>query len=152
MWSIVFSFFFAALACWFLLILYQVNGDVPRWVPIFDLVLIVLAVFRLTRLFVYDVVTDFIRHWFSGAPRDSFLGTMFTLMNCPWCLGLWFALFVVFFYYLTPYAWFFILFLAIAGLATFVQILANLIGWQAEYRKLKTRKVEAEQRPTQRVL
>jgi ABC-type multidrug transport system fused ATPase/permease subunit len=143
-WNLFFAVFFAAIAIAMAGFLYQLYGEAPTWIPFFDLVLIVLATMRLTRLFVYDAVTIFFRNWFAGSPRGSFLGTMGTLVNCPWCLGLWFALFVVFFYFLSPISWFFILFLAVASLASFLQIIANNIGWNAEYRKLKTRKIEQE--------
>lgn len=124
--------------------LHDLYGEVPTWIPLFDLVLITLATFRLTRLFVYDVVTEFFRHWFSGYQKDSFMGTISALVHCPWCLGLWFSALVVFVYFLSPLSWFFILFLAIAGVASTLQILANFIGWSAEYKKIKTKIKEAE--------
>lgn len=143
-WNLFFAVFFAAIAIAMAGFLNQLYGEPPTWIPFFDLVLIVLATMRLTRLFVYDAVMAFFRNWFYGAPRGSFLGTMGTLVNCPWCLGLWFGLFVTFFYFLTPFAWFFILFLAVASIASLLQIVANSIGWNAEYRKIKTRKVEQD--------
>ncbi len=42
---------------------------------------------------------------------------------------------VAFFYMLTPYAYFPILILALAGVATFIQLFANMIGWKAEQLK-----------------
>ena len=138
-WNIFFSLLFVAMTFGMLSSLYRLYGEVPTWIPLFDLILIILATFRLTRLFVYDVVTEFFRHWFRGYPKDSFMGTISALVNCPWCLGLWFSALVVYVYFLTPLAWFFILFLAIASVASLLQILANLIGWSAEYRKLETK-------------
>lgn len=143
-WNLFFAIFFAALAIFMAWSLYDIYGEPPTWIPFFDLVLIVLATMRLTRLFVYDAVMAFFRRWFQRGARGSFLGTLSDLVNCPWCLGLWFALFVVYFYYLTPLAWFFILFLAVGAVASLMQIIANSIGWNAEYRKLKTRKIEQE--------
>lgn len=143
-WNVFFSLLFVGMTFGMLGLLHDIYGEVPTWIPLFDLTLIVLATFRLTRLFVYDIVTEFFRHWFSGYPKDTFMGTIHALVTCPWCLGLWLAAFVVFFYFLTPFAWFFILFLAIAAVASTLQILANLIGWSAEYRKLKTKQKEAD--------
>ena len=60
-----------------------------------------------------------------------------TLINCPWCTGLWFALVVVFAYHATPIAWYAILVLALASAASFLQLLANLVGWHAEAKKLE---------------
>ncbi len=94
-----------------------------------------LAVQRLVRLFTYDAVTAFIREWFVGAENDSLRGSLGALINCPWCLGLWFSLVVVFCYFLAPAAWYAILVLAVASVASFIQLLANLIGWSAEAKK-----------------
>jgi energy-converting hydrogenase Eha subunit G len=65
-------------------------------------------------------------------PVDGPRRALADLVSCPWCVGLWFALFVAFFYFLTPFAWFPILFLAIAGVASILQVSANIIGWSAE--------------------
>ena len=135
-WHTTFSVLFLVLA---VLAVWHLNGLglLPTWIPFFDFVLITLATFRLTRLFVYDSITAFIRGWFYGHAKTSFLGTLNTLINCPWCTGLWFAFFVSYFYFLTPFAWFFILCIAIGGLATMVQIFTNLLGWSAEGAKQK---------------
>ena len=94
-----------------------------------------LAVFRIIRLFVYDRITK----WF----RDMFVGfesgpgkTINDLLGCPWCIGVWASVVVVFFYYLSSISWIVILMLAVASVASFLQILANLIGWKAENLKL----------------
>lgn len=133
-WHTTFSLLFFALAIGAIWHISRTVG-IPTWIPLFDFFLLVLATFRLTRLFVYDSITAFIRGWFFGAQKHTFLGTLNTLINCPWCTGLWFGLFVSYFYFITPYAWFFILFLAIAGLGTFVQVFMNLVGWHAEKAK-----------------
>ena len=143
-WNIFFALLFVSMTFGMLGTLHRIYGEVPTWIPTFDLMLIILATLRLTRLFVYDVVTDFFRHWFVGFQKGSFMDTMHALITCPWCLGLWFSALVVFVYFLSPLAWFFILFLAVASVASMLQILANLIGWSAEYRKLKTKKLESD--------
>lgn len=133
-WNVVFSAFFAVLlfyGIWWLaasrLIFYEV--------PVRDLVLIALATFRLVRLFTYDVITQFMRDWFAEARPNSFGHTISTLLNCPWCTGLWFSFIVVFFYFATPYSWPVILVLALAAIASVLQVLSNWIGWSAEAKK-----------------
>jgi len=44
---------------------------------------------------------------------------------------------VVFAYHATPIAWYAILVLALASAASFLQLLANLVGWHAEAKKLE---------------
>lgn len=133
-WYTAFSLFFIAL----LVLAYQwlsVRGLLDYGMSAGDIVLVSLAVMRLVRLFTYDKITKFVRDWFVGAAPDSFRGTLGALLDCPWCTGLWFSGFVLFFYYAWDGAWFFILILAIASIASFLQILANLAGWSAEHRK-----------------
>lgn len=133
-WNIVFALLFAAL------VLYgtdwlSMSGLLGRTLTVGDFFLMALANFRLIRLVCYDVITKFIRDALAPAKKDSFLGTLGALIACPWCAGLWFAFFVVFFYYATPVAWPIILVLALAGIASLFQVLANLIGWHAEGKK-----------------
>ena len=152
-WYLAYILFFVAILIFSALILTRVNGGVPSGITTFDLVLIILATFRLTRLFVYDKVSKFFRDWFLDEenlisqdgellvartrPEDGPRRTGLELLECPWCVGVWFATFVVFFYYLTPVAWYFILILAVSGVSTFIQILSNMIGWRAEHLKNK---------------
>lgn len=133
-WNIVYGLFFLALVLigfdWLMR-----EGLFTRYIPVFDLVLLTLAIFRLVRLTSYDVITQFIRDGVSRAQPGSFVGTFAALLNCPWCTGLWFSFFVVFFYYAAAIAWPIILVLALAGLGSLIQVLANLIGWHAEGKK-----------------
>lgn len=138
-WNLFFSALFVVLVFLALLYLGTLNR-IPVWIPVFDFVLIALAAMRLTRLMVYDSITAFIRNAFAGNEQHSFAGTLHTLMTCPWCVGLWAGFMVSFFYFLTPYAWFFIFALAVAAVASVLQILVNLIGWSAERAKQEAQK------------
>lgn len=134
LWNIVFGIFFVFIvlagADW----LYK-TGHFAPYIPLGDFVLIVLATFRLIRLVSYDIITAFLRDWLSAHDKATFFGTLGALVNCPWCAGLWFAFFVTFFYFANPLAWFLILILAIAGVASLFQLTANLLGWSAELKK-----------------
>ena len=146
-WNIVFSLFFAALLFLGMKWLYE-NGKMVTSISTVDFFLITLATFRLIRLFSYDLITKFLRDAFSLAPHNSFLGTLGALLHCPWCTGLWFSAFVLFFYLATPLAWPLILVLALAGTASFIQILANLVGWTAESKKRKALALTVSETPT----
>ena len=140
-WNFFFSLFFAALVLmgtWYLAVSRLIFYDVPFR----DLLLLALAIFRLIRLFSYDIITQFIRDWFIDAPKNSLRHTLGALVNCPWCTGLWFSFIIVFFYFATPFSWPIILILALAALASLFQILANLIGWSAEVKKLEAKMFE----------
>ena len=106
-----------------------------RSVGIPDVLLMSLATWRLTRLFTYDAITQFVRDWFMNAQPRTLGASLRTLLGCPWCTGLWFGATVVFFYFVTPYAWPVLLILAIAALGSFFQVLSNFVGWSAEAKK-----------------
>ncbi|MEX0651960.1 MAG: DUF1360 domain-containing protein [Candidatus Paceibacterota bacterium] len=151
-WNFIFSLFFLTVfsgAFWTL----SIFEKVPYEIAIFDFVLIILAVFRLSRLFVYDKITQFIRDWFLR--KEVFVGdagevtvirqdfasgplrTIHDLLSCPWCFGVWSGLVVTFAYFMTPLAWFPILVLAVSGVGTFLQLFSNMVGWRAEQLKQK---------------
>lgn len=134
LWNIVFGVFFVALVLGGVKWITSV-GFMHIFIPIEDMVIMSLAIFRLIRLASYDVITKFIRDAVGSARSDSFVGTFSALLNCPWCTGLWFSFFVVFAYYLSPLSWPIILVLALAGVASLIQVLSNLIGWHAEGKK-----------------
>jgi len=133
-WYTTLSLFYMALAVLGYLWLVA-NARLAAFVPLGDFVLMALAIQRLTRLFTYDAITEFVRNWFVDTDPYSLRYALGTLVNCPWCTGLWFSLVVVFFYFATPVAWYAILVLALASIATYLQLLASLTGWTAETKK-----------------
>jgi hypothetical protein len=52
-------------------------------------------------------------------------------------MGVWAAATVIFFYLVTPYATYPIMLLAISAIATFLQLLANLVGHKAEQARIQ---------------
>ncbi|MCK9351995.1 MAG: DUF1360 domain-containing protein [Candidatus Pacebacteria bacterium] len=139
-WNIILSFFFVFLTALFTQTIYRQNRLAFFGISAFDLVILVLATFRLIRLVVFDDIFLWLRDLTKDPGEtdifDGFRSTMRHLLHCPWCVGVWASLFVVFFYCLTPLSHFFLLVLAVAGTASFVQLLANLIGWNAELGKI----------------
>lgn len=133
-WNIVLSLIFTALVVCGYLWLASTDRLSP-WVPLTDFMLMAFATMRLIRLFTYDTVTAFIRSWLADAEEGSFLGTLGTLLRCPWCNGIWFASAVVFFYFATPIAWYAIFILALSAVASLLQIFANFVGWSTEAKK-----------------
>jgi hypothetical protein len=145
-WNLVFSVFFLGFIFMGTIIL---GGEAYKpfaTLSVVDYVLMTLATFRLVRLFLYDKITAFFREQFydvveskSGItlekPARGPRRTLADLLSCPWCFGMWAAGTVTFFYLLTPYAFYIVLMLAIGAVGSFLQLLANLIGWKAEQTK-----------------
>jgi|GEM_PF-182550 len=151
-WNLILTTLFGVLLLASVYYFYRVEGATPSTISLFDFLLLSLAVFRITRLIVYDKITRFIRDFllasreFVGAdglvyierrPRKKGpLRTISDLINCPWCTGMWVTLFVVFFYYTSPHAWYIIVLFAIAGAGNGLMLVANVIGWRAENLKI----------------
>lgn len=145
-WNVVFSFFFLALVIMGTIIL-ETESRIPfAQLEVVDFVLITLASWRLTRLFVYDAITKFFREQFYDVvkagkgvelekPKFGPRRTLADLLSCPWCFSIWAAATVIFFYLLTPYAFFPVLILAISAVASFLQIVSNAVGHKAEQLK-----------------
>ena len=155
-WNMFFSMVFVVLCAGSAWVIYRSYGVLPNAVPPFDALIMVLAVFRLTRLFVYEKITRFLREWCMDKevvaapegvsfsfykPERGIKRTFHDLLGCPWCVGVWATLPVVFGYYMFSWSWYILLILAVSGVATLVQLTANLIGWKAELGKLEAGRV-----------
>ena len=145
-WNIVFSALFLSFLVSGTIIL-ETNATASlHTLTLSEFAILSLATFRLTQLFVYDKITAFFREQFYNArvtktgtilekPVTGARRTLADLLSCPWCFGVWAGTMVVFFYALTPYAWYPILILAISGVGSALQIFVNMIGWKAEQLK-----------------
>ena len=147
-WNVVFGIFFVLLVVMGAIIL-ETEARIPYTeLTLVDFSLITLATWRLIRLFVYDPITKFLREQFYDLkkvgkgmvlekPKFGPRRTIADLLSCPWCFGMWAAASVTFFYLLTPYAYYITIFLAISAVASFLQILTNMVEWQAEKLKME---------------
>ncbi len=145
-WNIVFSVFFLGLIVMAAIIL-ETESRVPLTeLTVTDYVLLALATWRVTRLFVYDAITKFFREQFWDIvkvgkgyelekPKFGPRRTLADLLSCPWCFSMWAAAMVIFIYLITPYGVYLVLLLALSSVGAFFQIVANLIGHKAEIAK-----------------
>lgn len=107
-----------------------------------ELFLISLASFRLTRLLVFDKITEFIRSPFFEeeveinsegeeeiyyVPKEGLFRNFFgELLSCFWCTGIWVSLGVCIFYFLwPPYAVPVLIVFAVAGLAAIIEVIVQ---------------------------
>lgn len=151
-WNVIFILFYLGLFTMMSIILSSEARMGFAELTLFDLTLLTLASFRLTQLFVYDTMTKFLREQFYDVkvvrtkavlvkPVTGPRRTLADLFSCPWCFGIWAATVVIFFYLLTPYAYFPILIFALSSIASFLQIFTNMVGNKAELLK---KEVEGE--------
>ena len=141
--------------------MYAIRGGFLVSVPPFDALIMSFAAFRITRLVVYDKITRWFRELFAETRTvekdgvnyveirtlpNGFRHTIYDLLNCPWCIGIWSALIVVFCYFVFAWAWSVIFFLALAGAASLIQVIANGVGWRAENLKLEAKEKDRDLR------
>lgn len=154
LWNFLFSVFFLVVlvaASWYMK---EVRGFYLGFVTPFDALMLAFATFRVTRLLVYDKITRWFRELFSDnrvyekdgvswvevRPHGTgFRHTVYDLLQCPWCIGIWAALFTIFVYFVFPWGWSLNFFLAIAGMGSLLQVISNGVGWKAETLKLEAR-------------
>lgn len=156
-WNIAFSAFFVIVLAVCMAAVWRMYGGFPQGVSVFDAILMAFATFRVTRLIVYDKITRWFRElfvrkemveqdgeqWVQLEPyQNGFRGTVHDLLQCPWCIGFWSALAIAFMYFMFDWSWFLIFFLALAGAGSLLQLVANMVGWKAEYLKLQAREKE----------
>lgn len=117
--ALIFLLLFGALAL-------RINTEwwLPHRIDPFDFLILSLATFRLVRLLTYDKITNFVRAYF-GSIDHPFGRTVFELLICPWCSGVWSALLLLALFTLFSFGWLFVLLLAIAGLGSFIQTIVN---------------------------
>lgn len=146
-WNVVFLIFFLCLVFMGTIILQSESYKVYSDLTMVDFALMTLATFRIIRAVIYDKIFAFFREQFYDAeeykgkivltkPATGPRRTLADLLSCPWCFGVWAGAMVSFFYLLTPYAFFPVMFLALSAAASFLQVLSNLVGWKAEQAKL----------------
>lgn len=108
----------------------------------FELIVLAIASFRLTRLIVYDKITEFIRSPFlddveeknengeieiySIPKKSGIRGFIGELISCYWCTGVWTSLILFIIYVQIPIiAIPIILVLAIAGIAALIETIVQ---------------------------
>ena len=105
-------------------------------IRITDLVLICIATYRMTRLMVYDRIFKLFRDIARDFQDNGFGASIRTILTCPWCAGVWLSLFNVAIFFLVPFGKLFIYIMAIAGVAIFLQLGANILAMTADEKQM----------------
>ena len=158
-WNVFFIVLFALLISIFLLSLDRQDWYFFQGISTGEVIVLTLAVARLLRLICYDNITLWLResfldvrtvkqveggveHYERVASENPFKRTVSKLLNCPWCIGIWLTLGLLWVYSIFPLVYFFFVILAISQLAGMLQITTNLLGWSAEHKKQQTQSQE----------
>jgi hypothetical protein len=104
-------------------------------IRIWEVFLLALATYRVTRILVFDKIFKLFRDFFRSKSELYVFYVVKEIIGCPWCAGVWVALFNVTVYFLVPYGNLFIYLLAIAGIASFFVIFVNYFGLSVEEKQ-----------------
>lgn len=106
-----------------------------RAITLKEAVVIVLASYRMTRILVFEKIFKYLRDELRHRQKMFFVGTLHSIVTCPWCLGVWVTLLIIVFYHLVPYGDLLVYVLALAGVASLVILLSNLLHMWTEERQ-----------------
>jgi len=100
-----------------------------------ETIVIILASYRMTRILVFEKIFKFFRDSMKRREDLYILGTISSIITCPWCAGVWVTLTIIVFYYLVPYGVLLAYVLALAGLASIVILYSNMIHMRTERKQ-----------------
>ncbi|MBN2610960.1 MAG: DUF1360 domain-containing protein [Bacteroidales bacterium] len=106
-----------------------------RDISVREIIILILASYRLTRILVFEKILKFLRDFVKSKKSISALNTVRYIITCPWCAGVWVTLVIAVLYFLVPYGVFLVYILAISGVASFIVLLANLLGLKIEEKQ-----------------
>ncbi len=130
-WS-AFVFFGAVLLVGYFL---ERKGVDIRDLTMKEAVLVILATYRMTRILVFEKILKHFRDALKRRQNLYVIGTIHSMVTCPWCAGVWVSLIILVFYFLVPYGALLVYVLALAGLASMVILVSNLLHMYTERRQ-----------------
>lgn len=100
-----------------------------------EAVLVILASYRTTRILVFEKIFKYFRDVLKKRESLYVIGTIHSMITCPWCAGVWVTLIIIVFYFLIPYGVLLVYVLALAGLASMAILVSNLLHMYTERRQ-----------------
>jgi len=84
---------------------------------------------------VFEKIFKYVRDVLKKNEHLYLIGTLSSIVTCPWCAGVWVTMTMIVFYYLVPYGDLLAYVLALAGLASIVILYSNMIHMRAERKQ-----------------
>lgn len=101
---------------------------------------IVLASYRMTRILVFEKIFKYFRDVLKRREDLYLIGTLSSIITCPWCAGVWVTLIIVVFYYLVPFGVVLVYVLALSGVASMIILISNLLHmWTEQKQRIHSR-------------
>lgn len=115
--------------------LMQKKGVNIKEITVKESIIIVLASYRLTRILVFEKIFKYFRDVLKRREDLYLLGTLNSIITCPWCAGVWVTLAIIVFYYLVPFGSLLVYVLALAGIASLVILYSNMLHMRTERKQ-----------------
>lgn len=100
-----------------------------------EALVLILASYRMTRILVFERIFKYFRDVLKNREDLYVIGTIHAMITCPWCAGVWVTLIIIVLYYLVPFGVLLIYVLALAGLASMLILVSNLLHMYTERRQ-----------------
>ena len=100
-----------------------------------EALLVILASTRMTRILVFEKILKHFRDALKKRENLYVIGTIHSMITCPWCAWVWVTLIIIALYFLVPYGVLLVYVLALAGLASMVILVSNLLHMYTERRQ-----------------
>jgi hypothetical protein len=133
-WNFWSAFVFLG-AVWLVAFFLKREGMDIRDLTLKEALLVILATTRLTRILVFEKILKHFRDALKRRQHLYVIGTIHSMVTCPWCAGVWMTLIILVFYYLIPYGELLIYVLALSSLASMMILVSNLLHMYTERRQ-----------------
>lgn len=133
-WNFWSAFFFFGLVVLVGFLLERQGTDI-REISLKDAIIIILASFRMTRILVFEKIFKYLRDALKRREDLYLIGTISSMITCPWCAGVWMTLVIIVFYYLVPYGDLLAYVLALAGIASILILYSNMLHMRTEKKQ-----------------
>ena len=100
-----------------------------------EAVLVILASYRMTRILVFERIFKYLRNVLKQREDLYVIGTLSSIITCPWCAGVWVTLTIIVFYFLIPFGVVLVYVLALSGVASMVILVSNLLHMFTERKQ-----------------
>lgn len=130
-WSALFFFGMVVLVGYLL----EKKGIEVEDIKLKEAIVIILASYRMTRILVFEKIFKYFRDVLKKRESLYVIGTMSSIITCPWCAGVWVTLTIIVFYFLIPFGVLLVYVLALAGIASIVILYSNMLHMRTEHKQ-----------------
>jgi hypothetical protein len=115
--------------------LLDIKGVEIEEITLKEAIVIILASYRMTRILVFEKIFKYFRDMLKRREDLYLIGTLSSIITCPWCAGVWVTLIIIVFYFLIPFGVLLVYVLALAGIASIVILYSNMLHMRTERKQ-----------------